>query len=152
MEALRDYGVESASPLGEGEFPVRRLVVGGGCTMCLRCNVFCPTGALRRKDDEKEARVEFDAALCMNCFECREFCPTGALGYEKEIDVGLLTGRGAGTLAAMEKTLCTRCRKPYIAALNRDGCPRCRKKEVLERRIETVLFGSSGAPDEKTIH
>lgn len=48
------------------------------CSSCLMCTVFCPTGAIKKSEDEPEDGkgnlVEFSAADCVQCNLCADAC------------------------------------------------------------------------------
>ena len=50
------------------------------CTSCRMCSTFCPTGAIRRFDDEDGAMgVEHLPGDCVKCGSCRDICPADAI-------------------------------------------------------------------------
>lgn len=56
------------------------------CKSCRMCATFCPTGALRRYDDDAEhLGVEHIAALCVKCRTCQSLCPAHALIISDEV-------------------------------------------------------------------
>lgn len=142
-KALIDALEISASPqdfkdISDGDFPLRAVSIGEGCTLCKRCDAFCPSGALKKIEEEGETRIEFEMKLCMACFECREFCPAGALKYEDTISLRGLTG-SAAVLMRKNTVECPLCSTRYIPEMEK-SCPSCTKKGRLDKRIESMLF------------
>jgi len=55
------------------------------CIDCQACYQICPTGALTKKENERN----FDRSLCNHCHRCVQHCPSGALcliGNEMTVD------------------------------------------------------------------
>lgn len=59
------------------------------CNACGMCAVFCPTGAIKRADEDNPAALleclEFSAADCVNCGLCADVCWKGALTLSREV-------------------------------------------------------------------
>lgn len=51
------------------------------CKKCLRCWIFCPEGAIDRKDDNS---VEIDYVYCKGCGVCVKECPFKAIVMVRE--------------------------------------------------------------------
>jgi len=51
------------------------------CVKCLRCWIFCPEGAIIRKDDDS---VEIDYDYCKGCGICARECKVKAITMERE--------------------------------------------------------------------
>ncbi|RLF52187.1 MAG: ferredoxin [Thermoplasmata archaeon] len=51
------------------------------CVKCLRCWIFCPEGAIIRKDDDS---VEIDYNYCKGCGICARECKVKAITMERE--------------------------------------------------------------------
>jgi len=51
------------------------------CVKCLRCWVFCPEGAIIRKDDDS---VEIDYDYCKGCGICARECKVKAITMKRE--------------------------------------------------------------------
>lgn len=139
-KAVRRALKEGADPfIGGNDFSVRSLAIKEGCTMCARCESFCPTGALKRIEEGLEARIDFEMGLCAGCYECAEFCPTGALAYNDAVRVLEMTGPPE-TLSKKTFTECPACGTTYLPELGKE-CPACAKREKLDRRIQSIIFG-----------
>jgi len=52
-------------------------VVVAGCKRCGKCDLVCPTRALKKRD----GYVYIDYKLCDVCLKCVEVCPNKALSY-----------------------------------------------------------------------
>ncbi len=51
------------------------------CVKCLRCWIFCPEGAIIRKEDDS---VEIDYNYCKGCGICARECKVKAITMERE--------------------------------------------------------------------
>jgi pyruvate ferredoxin oxidoreductase delta subunit len=51
------------------------------CVKCLRCWIFCPEGAVKRKKDNT---VEINFDYCKGCGVCANQCPTKAIIMKRE--------------------------------------------------------------------
>lgn len=141
MHALKGAVPQATdTQIGIGAFPVRSLSIGEGCTLCGRCEAFCPTGALKRIEEAEEVRIDFDMGLCAGCFECAEFCPSGALAYNGSLRPDGMRGP-ASTLLKKKIAQCPVCGSGYLPDVD-PACPVCGKRERLERRINTIIFGN----------
>lgn len=126
--------------IGIDAFPIRSLSIRKGCTLCGRCEAFCPTGALKRIEEAEEVRIDFDMGLCAGCFECAGFCPSGALAYNDSLRPDGMRGP-ASTLLKKKIAQCPVCGSGYLPDVD-PACPVCGKRERLERRINTIIFGN----------
>lgn len=52
------------------------------CTFCLLCWIYCPDGAIVRRQD----KVEVDYYHCKGCGICSYECPSGAIKMKSEIE------------------------------------------------------------------
>lgn len=56
------------------------VIDGGKCTSCRMCAVFCPTGAIRKFDNEDGTfGVDHYPGDCVKCGSCRDICPSEAI-------------------------------------------------------------------------
>ena len=124
-----------------GSVPLRELTVGEECTFCGKCDVFCPTGALRSNYGEDTATVEFRRSRCMACAECREHCNEGAIRYKETIDLRALTEEKTTTLLTRRLQQCAECAGSYLSKDGTTQCPRCAKKSAVDERVMATLFG-----------
>ena len=84
----RERLLDSLSQLRDGE-PKRALnnrlwgcvvIDGTKCTSCRMCATFCPTGAIRKFDnDDGIFGVMHFPGDCVKCGSCRDICPEGAI-------------------------------------------------------------------------
>jgi len=51
------------------------------CVKCLRCWIYCPEGAIKRK---KDGSVEIDFDYCKGCGICANVCKVKAIKMERE--------------------------------------------------------------------
>lgn len=138
--AIKGALKDGADPfIADRAFSVRSLAIKEGCTMCARCESFCPTGALKRIEEGLEARIDFEMGLCTGCYECAEFCPTGALVYNDAVRLLEMTGPPE-TLSRRTFTECPACGTTYLPEPG-EQCPACAKREKLDRRIQSIIFG-----------
>ena len=50
------------------------------CINCLQCYLYCPDGAVKRKENT----VAFDYDFCKGCGICKKICPKNAIEMEAE--------------------------------------------------------------------
>lgn len=56
------------------------VIDGTKCSSCRMCATFCPTGAIRKFDDEDGTMgVVHTPADCVSCGSCRDICPENAI-------------------------------------------------------------------------
>jgi ferredoxin len=133
-----------ALKINEGSFPAHNIGILEGCTFCDACDAFCPTGAIKKveNDDNGSISYEFNGANCVGCYECRELCPESAIYYKGEIEVGRFADAGAETLIMRQRKRCTVCGIIYIPASDNDDCPRCIRRKSLDKRVRETIFGA----------
>lgn len=51
------------------------------CTRCLTCWIYCPEGAIKRKENDE---VEIDYDYCKGCGICANECPVKAIRMVEE--------------------------------------------------------------------
>lgn len=62
------------------------IIDGQRCTSCRMCTTFCPTGALRRFDEEGGAfGVDHYPGDCVKCGSCQDVCPEQALRVLEDV-------------------------------------------------------------------
>lgn len=76
----------------QAQLPVNGLSLGKvklttACTGCAMCSYFCPTGALRRCDEQSKVVLTFRVSLCTGCGLCREICFWNAVVLSSEIEL-----------------------------------------------------------------
>jgi formate hydrogenlyase subunit 6/NADH:ubiquinone oxidoreductase subunit I len=130
--------------INEGTFPIHQVEAGKGCTLCYSCELFCPTGALKRMEGDGEVRIDFQMSLCVGCYQCKELCPEGALYYRDSIDLTALIHNKVKTIMRKAKKDCPQCGRSYFPGDVLDECPTCRKRKDLDKRIFALLTGKPG--------
>lgn len=148
--ALNEMDPRPAARLAEGTFPVHNVGVRDTCTMCGRCDVFCPTGALESVEGKGEVALEFRMDRCVGCHDCKELCPEGAIYYHPEIELERFVEEGAEQLVKMQSLKCPKCRNTFFPELHPDGCPRCKKLNKMDNLIGRTLYGQ-GWDKDKTV-
>lgn len=62
------------------------VIDGRACSSCRMCATFCPTGAIRKFDNEDGTMgVEHVPGDCVKCGSCRDVCPEGAIRLLDEV-------------------------------------------------------------------
>jgi formate hydrogenlyase subunit 6/NADH:ubiquinone oxidoreductase subunit I len=155
VDALKDesIGLDPTARLIEGTFPAHNAGILETCTMCGKCEAFCPTGAFKSVEGDGEVTIEFRMNYCMGCYQCKELCPEGAIYYEEEMELERLAksdGDGLKALIKRQRLECTKCRRKYFPEVHLDGCPSCKKKKGLDERIGQFLYGKAW-DKEKTV-
>jgi ferredoxin len=141
LDALGSASPDRFPSLREGDFPFHAISVNGGCVMCRKCESFCPTGAIKRVERDKETQLSFTPALCVGCHQCRELCDEGALSYIDEIKLAPIAEGSAELLATKERHLCANCETFFFPELEREGCPTCRKRSRFDGLITSMMSG-----------
>jgi Fe-S-cluster-containing hydrogenase component 2 len=62
------------------------VIDADACNSCRMCATFCPTGALKKfDDDDGTIGIEHESSACVKCRCCADICPTGALTLSEEV-------------------------------------------------------------------
>lgn len=143
VDGLRRIGLASGvSRLPEAMLP--HLSLDAACCASGVCAAHCPTGALRRREESDEYRLEFDGSACIGCLHCQLVCPQHALqvkhsgGYQK-----------VTVLRTDAMRRCTACGVEFSGTTQADGaeselCAHCFKSRRLARSAFSQLFGARG--------
>lgn len=146
LEAFKGIDFSSRPQIKDGRFPIHQLKIGEDCTLCHTCNLFCPTGAIKRVEGEGEVRIDFNLSLCMGCYECIELCPEGAMSRGGLIDLEAVFNGKVDTLFKKVAKACPSCVGIFFPEDGVEGCPICRKKLEQDDRAFDFLFGDSPSP------
>ncbi len=68
------------------------------CTGCQMCAFFCPTGALRKIQEEGKAGVAFRISHCTNCGLCQDICYKEAVVLSSSVDLSKVLGDAVDAL------------------------------------------------------
>lgn len=139
LEMLNGHEEIQDSVVKKGSFPGYQLNIKDNCTLCDKCALFCPTGALTRFEDGKEARIDFRSSYCVGCYQCEELCPEGALYSSEGIHLRTFLRDGHSVLLKREKERCPQCEKPFLPKDDVETCISCYKRVESERRIFAVI-------------
>lgn len=139
LEMLDGHEGIDDGEIKKGLFPGYQLNIKDNCTLCDKCVLFCPTGALNRFEDEKEARIDFRSSYCVGCYQCEELCPEDALYSSEGIQLNTFLRDGHSVLFKREKKRCPHCEKPFLPKDGVETCISCYKRVESERRIFAVI-------------
>jgi ferredoxin len=139
LEMLDEHEEIVPGEIKKGTFPGYQLKINNHCTLCDKCALFCPTGALIRIEDHQEARIDFHSSYCVGCYQCEELCPEGALYSSEGIQLSTFLRDGQTVLFKREKKRCPQCEKPFLPKGGMEMCISCYKKVESERRIFAVI-------------
>lgn len=135
LEAFKGANLIHGIGIEEGTFPVHNIKINNNCRLCYSCELFCPSSALKRVEENGEVRIDFQLGLCMGCHQCKELCPEGAIYYGEDIDLKQLADNEIKTVIRKVKIECPVCGHSFIPEDNAEGCPTCRKKKDLDKRV-----------------
>ncbi len=139
LEMLNGHEEIQDSVVKKGSFPGYQLNIKDNCTLCDKCALFCPTGALSRMEDNKEARIDFRSSYCVGCYQCEELCPEGALYSSEGIHLSTFPRDGHSVIFKREKKCCPHCEKSFLPKDGVETCISCYKRVESERRIFAVI-------------
>ncbi|MCL4425655.1 MAG: 4Fe-4S binding protein [Firmicutes bacterium] len=107
--------------------------IGEACNLCGDCSLFCPTGALERRETKTTFQLLFDPQRCLGCGLCHLVCRKQAVTLMKE-EVAweeLLSGGGI-LLLEKEHRLCQICERKFVPEKDEELCPDCQRKTARE--------------------
>ncbi len=122
-----------------GLFPIHNIDINDKCTLCDLCDLFCPTGALDRIEDDDMARVEFTLSNCVKCYQCAELCPEGAIIYLDSFDLTSFIDQDVKILKESNKGICPECNRSFLSTPSMQGTDTCRACSRKKRRGEAFL-------------
>lgn len=111
----------------ESELPFYKLDVSDDCTLCNICHDFCPTGALRKYEEDFEAGLEFDISRCVRCVDCGKLCPKGAITRSGHVDGRDVRNAAVFRMVRKELRECTDCEMKFLPDGGESKCYRCGK-------------------------
>ncbi len=136
-----ERGLEAT--LERGSYPIYEMEIDDRCTLCNICDLFCPTGAINRVDEDKGVRIDFTPAFCVSCYQCEDLCPEGTLHARHGVPLGNLVRDEAVTLHSRDKMPCSSCGKLFLPRGEETVCMSCDKK----RKREELFFAMIGVED-----
>lgn len=108
------------------------LTVQESCSLCGKCTVLCPTGALRIEQQEEQRQLVFEALRCLDCGICRGTCQSLARSALKASGKWMQPA----VLKRGQRAICPACGGQMYG--EQKLCPECRlKKEREEESWQT---------------
>ena len=115
IRAIVDH-VDPQRPVIRGLESFGRMSVSDACGFTPTCENLCPTGAIRRTDEQ----LQFNHERCINCALCESGCPESAITMETGLDLALLPERNGGepwtTVHEDELFECRRCGEGFASS------------------------------------
>jgi Pyruvate/2-oxoacid:ferredoxin oxidoreductase delta subunit/coenzyme F420-reducing hydrogenase delta subunit len=139
LEMLNSWEAIRESVVKKRSFPLYQLKINDNCTLCDKCALFCPTGAINRIENNEEARIDFRFSFCVGCYQCDELCPEDALYSLEEIKISSLMRDEVSVLYKKGKKVCPQCEKPFLPRAGFETCISCHKRAESERRMFAVM-------------
>ena len=106
------------------------------CTVCGRCSVICPTGALITKKEENNKVLYFEPIKCIDCDVCIKQC--GYLSKSHLSDITFKEVNKARQLASVQLDSCPKCGKDKN--VQDDFCEECFIKINKQRELTEFWF------------
>jgi len=116
------------------------IKIADGCDFNGLCAAVCPTGALRRNENNGTISLKFDATECIACGECQRVCPSKALSLWSAGD-GTMPD-GPMTLVERRTAMCVSCSDSFVPAGDERSCPLCQKTMNVMQEIASLRSGS----------
>ena len=128
LDALGEVAASQGSVLPRGVLP-GLAVDATRCTDHGLCASACPTGALRRFEDDGRSELRFETTRCVSCRRCEQACPEHALQWG---DAG---PAAASTLRSTALRSCIECGAEFAPRGARALCIRCATGASLARSM-----------------
>ena len=138
LKQISALAASRGMPMPPALMPAVKIV--DGCELSGLCAAICPTGALRRAEENGTTALEFDAADCMACGECQRVCPRSALSLWPAGD-GTVRDAPA-TLIERSAAICEGCGDTFTGESTMQFCPTCRKTMSVMREFASWKFGT----------
>lgn len=74
------------------------------CSSCRMCAVFCPTGAIRKLDEDGAFGIMHRPSACMQCRLCERICPEQAISVSRRVPIKQFMGKEAVCFAMKRPT------------------------------------------------
>lgn len=116
------------------------IKIADSCELNGFCAAICPTGALRRDENDGTFSLKFDAADCIACDECKRVCPSKALSLWPVGD-GVLRD-GSVTLIERQTFICVSCGNSFVPTGEEQSCSTCQKTLNVMHELSSLKFGS----------
>lgn len=94
--------------------PFTEIRVNLNCNLCAVCVKACPTGALKKYEDDSKVVLKHIIDYCVKCGLCIEICPQGALEHSDTIELSNFNRRKTKDLMEVPKGICRECGKDFI--------------------------------------
>jgi len=110
------------------------------------CAAICPTGALRRVDENGTVFIDFDPGSCISCKECARACPTKAVHFSPEGEGTWPTDRTV--LSMRESGRCRSCGDifPQPRGSRETLCQPCRRGQSLINDLMMIRNAARACP------
>lgn len=151
-ENVRRLAGEVGARVPAAVFP--QVTIAAGCDNSGICAAVCPSGALRRYDDDEGAvaGLEFAAGLCIACGVCVERCPSQALRMRPAGDIGEDLPEAPLKLTRFARRQCTRCGEAFVSTSGRSECGSCTKEHALFASLFPVFSRTAQRSAESDRH
>jgi len=132
-----------------------KVEITSNCHLCRDCSLFCPTGALERRESETTFQLRFDPELCLACGLCALVCRQKALNVTREeVSWEALLAGEKRLLIEKEHRQCQSCGRNFVAVEEETICPDCQWKLSRESLWQELLPVSEpeepvAAPEDK---
>ena len=126
-----DYNNKLIKPEMAKKMNLGFIDVDQECTLCGRCAVLCPTGALQTEKQDEDQILLFDASICIDCNICTSNCK-----YIKKIEPDHITCGKLDDkieLKSMKFNMCLKC--GGLKNIEEDLCEDCKRKDLKKREL-----------------
>ncbi|NOY52225.1 MAG: hypothetical protein GXP58_01225 [Deltaproteobacteria bacterium] len=124
LTLLAQLGTVREGPIPGGILPTLDLKISENCVGCNVCETLCPTGALRREEQEDSVRLYLTPSGCVGCRICGEACLPKAITFSEQISLASWLQRKERLLAEVSARYCSVCGEPFIGIPGKT-CSRC---------------------------